>query len=141
MTERYAILGPILAGALAHAVEVEVMGLSSDSQTSEAAESATDPMLQRIVEALEEIRAAEFDYEILASAADVLDDQSVLANWRPSLSYLAPERIGDEYHVTIYTAGACNTCPVKKSHVGTIQPKLRELVGSDRVFVHDYFEE
>ncbi len=98
-----------------------------------------DPLLQKIVDALEEIRAEEFDYEILQAAADVMGNE-VLETWRPSLSYLPPERRDGEYHVTVYAQGACETCPVKKSHVGSIGPKLRALVGADNVFVHDYFD-
>jgi hypothetical protein len=98
-----------------------------------------DPMLQKIVDALERIRAEEFDYEILRAASDVLGADAV-STWRPSLSYLPPERRGDEYHVTVYTQGACETCQVKQAHVGSIEPKVRALVGSDKVFVHDYFD-
>ena len=98
-----------------------------------------DPMLQKIVDALEEIRAEEFDYEILQAAADVMGNE-VLSTWRPSLSYLPPERRDGEYHVTVYAQGACASCPVKKSHVGSIEPKLRAMVGADNVFVHDYFD-
>ena len=48
-------------------------------------------MLQKIVDALEEIRAEEFDYEILQAAAEVMG-QDTVSNWRPSLSYLPPEQ-------------------------------------------------
>ena len=99
----------------------------------------TDPMLQKIVDALEEIRAEEFDYEILQAASDVLGEE-VVSNWRPSLSYLPPEHRDDEYHVTVYAQGACETCPINKSHVGSIEPKLRALVGAENIFVHDYFD-
>lgn len=100
---------------------------------------AADPMLQKIVDALEEIRSEEFDYEILQAASDVTGDDMV-ASWRPSLSYLPPERRDGEYHVTIYATGACETCPIKKSHVSTIEPKVRALVGAENVFVHDYYD-
>ncbi len=96
-------------------------------------------MLRRIVDALEQIRADEFDYEIIQAASDVLGED-VATTWRPSLSYLPPEKQGDEYHVTVFAKGACESCPVKRQHVGTIEPKVRELVGSDKVFVHDYFD-
>jgi hypothetical protein len=96
-------------------------------------------MLQKIADALERIRAEEFDYEILRAATDVLGED-VVSTWRPSLSYLPPEKRGDEYHVTVYAQGACESCPVKQAHVGSIEPKLRSLVGSDKVFVHDYFD-
>ncbi len=96
-------------------------------------------MIGRIVDALEQIRADEFDYEILQAATDVLGE-NVVKSWRPSLAYLPPEKQGDEYHVTVYAKGACESCPVKRQHVGTIEPKVRELVGSDSVFVHDYFD-
>ncbi len=98
-----------------------------------------DPVLHRIVEALEQIRSEEFDYEILQAASDVLGEDAV-KSWRPSLSYLPPEKNGDEYHVTIFAKGACEACPVKRQHVGTIEPKVRALVGLDNVFVHDYFD-
>jgi len=100
---------------------------------------ATDPMLQKIVDALEAIRAEEFDYEILQAATDVMGED-VIKTWRPSLSYLSPELRDGEYHVTIYATGACETCPIKKSHVSTIEPKVRALVGADNIFVHDYFD-
>jgi len=100
---------------------------------------AADPMLQKITDALDEIRAEEFDYEILRAASDVLGEDAV-STWRPSLSYLPPERRDDEYHVTVYAKGACESCPIKASHVGSIEPKLRALVGADNVFVHDYFD-
>jgi hypothetical protein len=100
---------------------------------------ARDPMLQKIVDALEEIRAEEFDYEILAAASDVLGED-VTRTWRPSLSYLPPERRDGEYHVTVYAQGACESCPIKKSHVGSIEPKVRAIVGAENVFVHDYFD-
>jgi len=103
------------------------------------APETTDPMLQKIVDALEAIRAEEFDYEILQAATDVMGED-VVKSWRPSLSYLSPERRDGEYHVTIYATGACETCPIKKSHVGTIEPKVRALVGAENVFVHDYFD-
>ena len=96
-------------------------------------------MLQKIVDALEEIRSEEFDYEILQAASDVTGDDMV-ASWRPSLSYLPPEGRDGEYHVTIYATGACETCPIKKSHVSTIEPKVRALVGAENVFVHDYYD-
>jgi hypothetical protein len=104
-----------------------------------AQSEAVDPMLQKIVDALEEIRAEEFDYEILQAASDVLG-QEVVSTWRPSLSYLPPEQRDGEYHVTVYAQGACESCPIKKSHVGSIEPKVRALVGSDNVYVHDYFD-
>jgi len=97
-----------------------------------------DPLLGRIVEALEQIRAAEFDFETLLAASDVLGEDAV-STWKPSLHYFPPERQGDEYHVTIYTQGACTTCPIQRLHVNTIQPRLREMVGYDRIFVHDFF--
>jgi hypothetical protein len=100
---------------------------------------SSDPMLQKIVDALEEIRAEEFDYEILQAASDVMGED-VVASWRPSLSYLPPEHREGEYHVTVYAQGACESCPIKKSHVGSIEPKLRALVGADNIFVHDYFD-
>ena len=100
---------------------------------------AADPMLQKITDALEEIRAEEFDYEILQAATDVLGED-VTRTWRPSLSFLPPEARDGEYHVTIYAKGACETCPIKKSHVGSIEPKVRAMVGADNVFVHDYYD-
>ena len=98
-----------------------------------------DPMLRKIVDALEQIRAEEFDYEILRAASDVMGED-VLTSWRPSLSYLPPEQRDGEYHVTVYAQGACESCPIKKSHVASIEPKLRALVGADNIFVHDYFD-
>jgi hypothetical protein len=98
-----------------------------------------DPMLTRIVEALEEIRAEEFDYEVLRAASDVMGED-MLTTWRPSLSYLPPEERDGEYHVTVYAKGACESCPIKSSHVASIEPKVRALVGADNVFVHDYFD-
>ena len=106
---------------------------------SSRVEELADPMLQKIIDALEEIRAEEFDYEILQAAADVMGEDAV-TTWRPSLSYLPPERRDAEYHVTVYAQGACESCPIKKSHVGSIEPKVRSLVGADNVFVHDYFD-
>jgi Fe-S cluster biogenesis protein NfuA len=41
----------------------------------------------------------------------------------------------------VYTSGACTTCPIKRSHVGSIEPKLREMVGYEKIFVHDYFDD
>lgn len=108
-----------------------------DSLAREA--SSDDDMLQRIVAALEEIRAEEFDYEILRAASEVTGEDA-FATWRPSLSYLPPERRGDEYHVTVYAQGACQACPVKRQHVDSIEPKVRSLVGSNAVVVHDYFD-
>jgi hypothetical protein len=102
-------------------------------------QAEADPMLQKIADALEEIRAEEFDYEILRAASDVMGEDVVSA-WRPSLSYLPPEQRNGEYHVTVYAHGACESCPIKKSHVATIEPKVRALVGADNVFVHDYFD-
>ncbi len=96
-------------------------------------------MLQKISDALEEIRAEEFDYEILRAASDVMGED-VVSTWRPSLSYLPPEQRDDEYHVTVYAKGACESCPIKASHVGSIEPKLRALVGAENIFVHDYFD-
>jgi hypothetical protein len=104
-----------------------------------AAPQAADPMLQKIVDALETIRAEEFDYEILQAAADVLGNE-VVSTWRPALSYLPPEHRDGEYHVTVYAQGACETCPIKQSHIGSIEPKLRELVGAENIIVHDYFD-
>jgi hypothetical protein len=98
-----------------------------------------DPMLQKIVEALEAIRAEEFDYEILQAAADVIGED-VVSTWRPSLSYLPPEFRDGEYHVTVYAKGACESCPIKSSHISTIEPKVRAIVGADNVFVHDYYD-
>jgi hypothetical protein len=98
-----------------------------------------DPMLDKIVAALEEIRAEEFDYEILNAASEVMGED-LSRTWRPSLSYLPPEKRDGEYHVTVFARGACELCPVKKSHVGSIEPKLRALLGADNVFVHDYFD-
>jgi hypothetical protein len=104
-----------------------------------SAPQAADSMLQKITDALDEIRAEEFDYEILQAASDVLG-QDTVKTWRPSLSYLPPEYRDGEYHVTIYAKGACETCPIKKSHVATIEPKVRALVGADNIFVHDYYD-
>ena len=104
-----------------------------------SAPATTDPMLQKITDALDQIRSEEFDYEVLRAASDVLGDD-VLTTWRPSLSYLPPEKRDGEYHVTIFAKGACESCPVKRSHLSTIEPKLRALVGAENVFVHDYFD-
>ena len=99
----------------------------------------TDPMLQKIIDALEEIRAEEFDYEILRAASDVMGED-VSTTWKPSLSYLPPELRDGEYHVTVYAKGACESCPIKSSHIGSIEPKLRALVGADNIVVHDYYD-
>jgi hypothetical protein len=99
----------------------------------------SDPMLERITEALDRIRAEEFDYEILRAAGEVLGGD-VVQTWRPSLSYLPPEERAGEYHVTVFARGACESCPVKRMHVDSIEPKLRALVGADNIFVHDYFD-
>ena len=110
------------------------------SETTQPLDTQTqDPMLAKIVEALEEIRSEEFDYEILRAASAVTGDNA-FETWKPSLNYLPPEKIGDEYHVTVYAKGACESCPVKRMHVDSIEPKVRHLVGSDNVFVHDYFD-
>jgi Xaa-Pro aminopeptidase len=77
--------------------------------------------------------------EILQAASDVMGED-VVTSWRPSLSYLPPEQRDGEYHVTVYAQGACETCPIKRSHVGSIEPKIRALVGADNIFVHDYFD-
>jgi hypothetical protein len=106
---------------------------------SAAMTSTSDPMLQKIVDAIEEIRTEEFDYEILMAASDVLGED-LTKTWKPSLSYLPPEHRDGEYHVTIYASGACETCPIKKSHVASIEPKVREIVGADNIYVHDYFD-
>lgn len=120
-----------------------VWGKSMQSHTGTDASERTgneqDPMLQRIVDALEQVRAEEFDYEILRAASDVLGEDAV-QTWKPALSYLPPEKRGDEYHVTVYAKGACESCPVKGSHLGTLEPKVRSLVGAENVFVHDYFD-
>lgn len=101
--------------------------------------SGDDPLMGKIVDALEQIRADEFDYEILRAASEVLGED-VSKTWKPSLSYLPPEKQGAEYHVTVYAKGACETCPIKQSHVGSIEPKLRSLVGYDEIYVHDYYD-
>jgi hypothetical protein len=100
---------------------------------------AADAMVEKIVAALEEIRAEEFDYEVLRAASDVMGED-MLQTWRPSLSYLPPEYRDGEYHVTVYAKGACEACPIKSSHVGSLEPKVRALVGADNVFVHDYYD-
>ena len=110
-----------------------------DAQDAPDVDGGADPMLRKIVEALEAIRAEEFDYEILRAASDVTGED-VISTWRPSLAYLAPEKRDGEFHVTVYAQGACESCPIKQSHVGSIEPKVRELVGADNVFVHDYFD-
>ncbi|GAC1317517.1 MAG: hypothetical protein NVSMB2_11320 [Chloroflexota bacterium] len=110
------------------------------SLTSDTPQSHTvDPMIGRITSALEEIRAEEFDYEVLRAASDVMGED-MITTWRPSLSYLAPEERDGEYHVTVYAKGACESCPIKSSHVGSLEPKVRALVGAENVFVHDYFD-
>lgn len=96
-------------------------------------------MLARIVDAIEQIRAGEFDYEVVRAATEVTGEDAVRA-WRPSLSYLRPERRGDEYHVTVYAQWACESCPVKRLDVDSIEPKQRALVSPDRIYVHDYFD-
>jgi hypothetical protein len=111
---------------------------TAPAQPVEATETA-DPMLQKIVEALEAIRAEEFDYEVLRAASDVMGED-VVSTWRPSLSYLPPEAREGEYHVTVYAKGACESCPIKSSHISTIEPKVRAIVGAENVFVHDYFD-
>src|SRR5258707_7524295 len=98
---------------------------------------AADPMLQKIADALDEIRAEEFDYEILRAASDVMGED-MLTSWRPSLSYLPPEKRDDEYHVTVYAKGACDSCAIKSSHLVSIEPQLQALVRADNIFVHDY---
>src|SRR3569833_1123243 len=115
------------------------MQCSTEDPGPATAEEPPDPMLQKIVDALEQIRSEEFDYEILTAASEVTGEDE-LEKWRPSLSYLPPERDGDEYNVTIFAKGACESCPVKRLHVDTIEPKVRALVGSDNVNVHDYFD-
>jgi hypothetical protein len=104
-----------------------------------SAPPTTDPMLQKIADALDQIRAEEFDYEVLRAASDVLGED-MLTTWRPSLAYLPPEKRDGEYHVTIFAKGACESCPVKRSHLSTIEPKIRALVGAENIFVHDYFD-
>lgn len=110
------------------------------SPTSDTQQTHTvDPMIERISSALEEIRAEEFDYEVLRAASDVMGED-MITTWRPSLSYLAPEERDGEYHVTVYAKGACESCPIKASHVGSLEPKVRALVGAENIFVHDYFD-
>ena len=109
------------------------------SPAASAQPDQTDPMLQKIVDALEQIRSEEFDYEVLRAASDVLGED-VVTTWRPSLSYLPPERRDGEYHVTIFAKGACESCPVKRSHLSTLEPKVRALVGAENIFVHDYYD-
>ena len=104
-----------------------------------SARPTTDPMLRKITDALDQIRGEEFDYEVLRAASDVMGED-VLTSWRPSLSYLPPEKRDGEYHVTIFAKGACESCPVKRSHLSTIEPKIRALVGAENIFVHDYFD-
>ena len=104
-----------------------------------SAPTSTDPILQKITDALDQIRAEEFDYEVLRAASDALGED-VLTTWRPSLSYLPPEKRDGEYHVTIFAKGACESCPVKRSHLSTLEPKIRALVGAENIFVHDYFD-
>jgi hypothetical protein len=96
-------------------------------------------MIERITSALEEIRSEEFDYEVLRAASDVMGED-MIKSWRPSLSYLTPELYEGEYHVTVYAKGACESCPIKASHVGSLEPKVRALVGAENVFVHDYYD-
>lgn len=126
---------PSTSSALAHPAAGPLSSPSAGVQER----GAGDPVLERIADALEQIRREEFDYEILRAASDVTGDD-MLSTWRPSLSYLPPEKNADGYHVTVYATGACEACPVKRSHVGTIEPKVRALVGRDDVFVHDYFD-
>ena len=110
------------------------------SETTQPVEAQTqDPMLAKIVNALEEIRAEEFDYEVLKAASEVLGENA-FSTWKPSLNYLPPEKTGDDYHVTVYAKGACETCPVKRMHVDSIEPKVRSLVGAENVYVHDYYD-
>ena len=104
-----------------------------------SAPATTDPMLQKITDALDQIRSEEFDYEVLRAASDVMGED-ILTTWRPSLSYLPPEKRDGEYHVTIFAKGACESCPVKRSHLATLEPKIRALVGAENIFVHDYFD-
>lgn len=128
-----------LVSAITTRRDLAQVEMTTPTETTEDAQAADDPMLQKIVDALDEIRAEEFDYEIMRAASDVLG-ADVISSWRPSLSYLPPESRDGEYHVTVYATGACESCPIKKSHVGSIEPKVRALVGSDNVFVHDYFD-
>lgn len=115
------------------------MSAPSPSESSASSGQHVDPMIERITAALEEIRAEEFDYEVLRAASDVMGEDMV-TTWRPSLSYLTPEVHDGEYHVTVYAKGACESCPIKASHVGSLEPKVRALVGADNVFVHDYYD-
>jgi len=78
-------------------------------------------MLDKIVAALEEIRAEEFDYEVLRAASDVMGED-MLTTWRHRCRTCA-RRTDGEYHVTVYAKGACESCPIKSSHVASIEPR------------------
>ena len=40
----------------------------------------------------------------------------------------------------VSVGATCESCPIKSSHVASIEPRVRALVGADNVFVHDYFD-
>src|SRR3569833_2596768 len=105
------------------------MQCSTEDPGPATAEEPPDPMLQKIVDALEQIRSEEFDYEILKAASEVTGEDE-LEKWRPSLSYLPPEQNSDEYNVTIFAKGACESCPVGRRRGGAGGPGGRARGGA-----------
>src|SRR5919204_31711 len=85
-----------------------------------SAPPTTDPMLQKIADALDQIRSEEFDYEVLRAASDVLGED-MLTTWRPSLSYLPPE--------IEWIDGP--------ERVGRLLPRVCEMVPSGTITVED----
>src|SRR5579859_5773277 len=117
-----------------------VMATRTDSSYSMDQQQIADTqLLEAITDALQRMHREEFD-EVLLSAASEVTGTDMFEAWHPSFAYLPPEKVGCEYHVAVYATGVCDNCPTDRMDTESIQARLRRLVGSDRVFVDDYFD-
>ncbi len=117
-----------------------VMATTTESSHSVDQQQIADTqLLEAITDALQRMHREEFDEGILSAASEVTGTD-MIEDWRPSFAYLPPEKVGSEYHVAVYATGVCDNCPTDRIDTESIQARLRRLIGSDRVFVDDYFD-
>jgi hypothetical protein len=60
--------------------------------------------------------------------------------WRPPFGFVSPHEDGDVYGVSVFASTACSNCQPNHLDVEGLQTRLRELVGSGRTVIDDYFD-
>jgi hypothetical protein len=113
--------------------------MSTNAPLDSPVDAASDRLLGAITDALEQLQQDTYDPEVLAAASEVTGEDMFSA-WRPPFGFVSPHKDGDVYRVSVFANTACSNCQPNHLDVEGLQTRLRELVGSGRIVVDDYFD-